>query len=376
METSSWSQALLPLLVVTLLLAAMAIAGYRAGRRSGRMNEAQLQGRCDILTQQLQARGSLDSTLQPLERALSDLAMQVQTAERARAGQMSGLSERMLSVGREVTEVTRDVGQQAQRITQALSRTHRQGSWGEMQLRRLVEASGMLSHVHFVEQTTVTEADRWLRPDMIIDLGYDRKVVVDAKVSLDAFLDPALSDEARSEQHACAVADHVTRLSGKQYHRAVGTPEFVIMFLPAEHLLSVALEARPDLLQSSFDRKVVLATPTTLMATLRSISWAWQQAEMADQAREVLEAGQQVAQRLSTMTAHLTKVGKSLDDAVDGYNRLIGSLESRVMPAARRLERLVAVEESLDELPEIDVRTRPVATARPTPVADALDDTG
>ena len=373
METMPW---------ITLLLASLAagaLIGYWTGRRTARLREAQLQGQCDALAEQLAARGSLDSTLQPLERAMNDLATRVQSAERARTSEISGLSERVLSVGREVTAATRDVGQQAQRITQALSRTHRQGSWGEMQLRRLVEASGMLPHVHFVEQSTVTEADRWLRPDMIIELGQDRQVVVDAKVSLDAFLDPDLAEDAVAQRHAAAVAEHVNRLSGKQYHRAVGSPEFVIMFLPAEHLLSVALEVQPDLLQKSFDRKIVLATPTTLMATLRSISWAWQQAEMAEQAREVLEAGQQVAQRLATMTGHLAKAGKSLDAAVEDYNRFIGSLDSRVMPAARRLGKLVATEDEPAELTEIDVRTRPVTglrTADDDAGADALPDTG
>lgn len=348
-------------LALTALLTALgALLAYRAGSRTAAVQLAGVEGQRDALAEQLRTRGSLDETLQPLQRAMSDLSGRVQSAERARAGEISGLSERMLAVGREVTEATRDVHQQAARITEALSRTHRQGTWGEMQLRRLVEASGMLSHVHFVEQLSLEDDGRLLRPDMVVDIGAGRQVVVDAKVSLDAFLDPDLDDGTRAQVHAAAVADHVQRLAGKQYWRAAGTPEFVILFLPAENLLGVALQERPDLLASAFDRKVVLATPTTLMATLRSVAWAWQQAEMAEEAEAVLVAGRTLYERLSTMHNHLTRLGKSLDDAVDGYNRFLGSLDSRVMPAARRLGALAAPDgEPLPQPVEIDVRTAP-----------------
>jgi DNA recombination protein RmuC len=231
-----------------------------------------------------------------------------------------------------------------------------------MQLRRLVEASGMLEHVHFVEQLSVVDDDAVLRPDMVIELGEGRRVVVDAKVSLDAFLDPDIDPQEQAQRHAAAVADHVNRLSSKQYWRAVDTPEFVIMFLPAEHMLGVALQARPDLLQSAFDKKIVLATPTTLMATLRSISWAWQQAAMAQEACEVLAAGRQVHDRLTVMGTHIARLGKHLGDAVTGYNQFIGSFDSRVMPSARRLAQLAAPEAEVLELPEIDVRARTVVS--------------
>lgn len=346
---------------------------YRLGVASTRPRIAELEGRCATLDEQARTRGSIDATLQPLQQAMASLTEQVDAAERARVSAIAGLSERLITVGEQVGDATKDVRTQAQRITQALSRTQNQGSWGEMQLRRLVEAAGMLEHVHFVEQCTVTDDDALLRPDMLIQLSEDRQVVVDAKVSLDAFLDPDFDDQEVAVRHAAAVADHVTRLSSKRYWKAVGTPEFVIMFLPAEHMLGVALRERPDLLQTAFDRKVVLATPTTLMATLRSVSWAWQQAAMADRARDVLDAGRQVHERLSTMTGHIGRLGKSLTDSVSQYNQFIGSLDTRVMPAVRRLSQMTAPDADVVSLTEIDVRPRavPMEDSR-----DAIRDTG
>lgn len=322
-----------------------------------RLGAASMRPHVRAVTEQLEARQRLEATLQPLQQAMTSLEGRVSDAERARMDTMSRLSEQVLGVSREVTASVQDVRGQAQRITEALSRTQSRGAWGEMQLRRLVEASGMLEHVHFEEQVSVAD----VRPDMVIELGENRRVVVDAKVPLDAFLDPDLDEATQARLHAAAVADHVNRLSAKQYWRAVGTPEFVMLFLPAEHLLGVALQERPELLQTAFSKKVVLATPTTLMATLRSVSWAWQQAAIAGQAREVLSAGEQVHQRLATMSGHLARLGKDLGDAVSGYNQFVGSLETRVMPAARRLADLASLEGDVAEVSQIDVRPRSVA---------------
>lgn len=343
-------------LLVAVLLSFALVLAYRLG-------VASLRPTVRSLTAQSDARQAMESTLQPLQQAMTSLQVRVDEAERARVDTLGRLSEQVLSVGREVTQATRDVQGQAQRITQALSRTQGQGAWGEMQLRRLVEAAGMLDHVHFLEQVGLE--DGALRPDMIIDLGSERRVVVDAKVTVDAFLDPDLDEAGQGRLHAAAVAEHINRLAAKAYWKAAGSPEFVIMFLPAEHMLGVALQERPDLLQTAFAKKVVLATPTTLMATLRSVSWAWQQAAMAGQAREVLHAGELVHQRLITMTTHLARLGKDLGDAVTGYNQFVGSLETRVMPAARRLADLAALEGDLVDATEIDVRPRTLALEVP-----------
>jgi DNA recombination protein RmuC len=324
-----------------------------------RLGAASMRPHVRALTAQLEARQQIDATLQPLQQTLAALEGRVSEAERARAESIGRLSEQMVGMSRTVAASVQDVSGQARRITEALSRTQHQGTWGEMQLRRLVEAAGMVEHVHFEEQVSLE--DGTLRPDMVIDLAEDRRVVVDAKVSLDAFLDPDLDEHAQARAHAAAVADHVNRLAAKQYWKAVGSPEFVMMFLPAEHMLGVALQERPDLLHLAFSKKVVLATPTTMMATLRSISWAWQQAVIAGQAREVLAAGEQMHRRLGTMTGHLVRLGKDLGDAVTGYNQFVGSLETRVMPAARRLADLAALEGEIAEVTPLDVRPRTMA---------------
>ncbi len=365
------------LLLALAATAASLVLAYRFGAASARTRVAELEGERSALSQQLQSRATLDATLAPLQQAMATLSQQVDTAERAREAALTGLSEKVMTVGQQVGDATKDVQQQAQRITQALSRTQIQGTWGEMALRRLVESAGMLDHVHFVEQSTVSTEEAALRPDMIINLSEGRQVVVDAKVSLDAFLDPATDDDAQARLHASAVADHVTRLSAKRYWKAVGTPEFVVMFLPSESMLGIALRAKPDLLQTAFERKIVLATPTTLMATLRSVSWAWQQAAMADQARDVLTAGREVHDRLTTMGGHIARLGKSLGDAVGNYNQFVGSLDSRVMPAARRLAQLAAPDAEVLELAEIDVRPRTALVVEEVnTMPDLVQDTG
>lgn len=342
---------------VALLLVAV-VAAYLAGYRMG---GAALRPTVAALGSQLEQQSQVAASVAPLREALQTLQVRVDEAERARIEGLSRLSEQVLGMQRNVTAATGEVRAEAARISAALSRTQHQGTWGEMQLRRLVEASGMLAHVHFTEQVRL--ADGALRPDMVVELGADRRVVVDAKVSLDALLDPRLNPDEQAASHAAAIADHLAKLSAKQYWKAAGSPEFVIMFLPAEHMLGVALRARPELLQAAFDKRVVLATPTTLMATLRSVAWAWHQSEMADQARDVLEAGQQVHQRLSTMGRHLGQLGKDLSGAVDGYNQFVASLESRVMPAARRMAAMCAEEGNLPAAATVDVRPRPVAQA-------------
>jgi len=360
------------LLLIVVLVAVALAQSYRLGTASARTRVAELEGRCQALSEQVDARGTLDATLQPLQQAMTGLSQRVDAAERQRVAALSGLSEQMLTVGRQVGEATADVQVQARRITEALSRTQHQGTWGEMQLRRLVEAAGMLDHVHFIEQHTVADDQATLRPDMLIDLAAGRQVVVDAKVSLDAFLDPGADEATTAARHAAAVAGHVARLSSKKYWKAVGTPEFVILFLPAEYMLGVALRERPDLLQTAFQRKVVLATPTTMMATLTSISWAWQQAVMAEQSREILSAGRQVHERLATMAGHIERLGKDLSGAVGSYNQFVGSLDTRVLPAARRLARLTAGDSEPAAVTEVDVRPRTVAPQ----AADPRRDTG
>lgn len=342
-------------LATSIVIALALAAGYALGSRRALAEHSRLHGQIDALAANRDVRESLT----PLNEALRQLSDRVAAADRSRAATDAGLRENMLNLSQQVQQSSLDVREEARRLNRALSRSEQRGAWGEMQLRRLVESAGMLPHVHFIEQVTAVHEDVVTRPDMIIDLGGGRSVIVDAKVSLDAFLEAGSDDDAL-QRHADSVANHMKQLSQKRYWQAHGSPEFVIMFLPAEGLLSSALAVRPTLLQDAFDRKVVLATPTTLMATLQSVSYAWQQAEVAQHAREIQEAGTLLYQRLTTSGGKLTKLGRDLSAAVQSYNDTVGSMESRLLPAARRIKDMCQQEAEI-ALPPVEFAVRQVA---------------
>jgi DNA recombination protein RmuC len=254
------------------------------------------------------------------------------------------------------------------RLVTALRRSEVRGRWGEVQLRRLVESSGLIEHVDFTEQHTShgEDGDGTVRPDLVVHLADGRHVVVDAKVALSAYLDAAAATDdatrdAALSRHAQEVMAHVERLSAKSYWRRYDSPEFVVLFLPADAFLASALDVRPDLLERAFSQDVVLATPTTLMALLRTVSYAWRQDAAARNAAEVHALGRELHTRLATMGAHLARLGSSLDGAVEQFNKTIGSMESRVLVSARRLADLGVVTAADDDagLPP----THPVTTS-------------
>jgi DNA recombination protein RmuC len=231
-------------------------------------------------------------------------------------------------------------------LATALRRPHVRGQWGEMHLRRTVELAGMVAHCDFTLQTSARTDDGLLRPDLVVRLAGNRQVVVDAKVPLDAFLraNDAHADgdaDGHAEhlaQHARQVRAHVDALSAKAYWRQFSpAPEFVVMFLPGEAFLSHALDADPSLLEYAATRRVVPATPTTLIALLRTVSYAWTQESLADSAREVHDVARELYDRLGSLGGHVDKLGRSLTTAVDSYNRAVGALENRVLVSARRL---------------------------------------
>ena len=273
-------------------------------------------------------------------------------------------------------------------LSTALRRPQVRGRWGELHLRRVVELAGMVDRCDFFEQVSGQGADdRLLRPDLVVRLAGGKHVVVDAKVPLDAFLDAtgADSDEERDtalRRHARQLRAHVDVLAGKAYWRTLpATPEFVVLFVPGESFLSAALEADPSLLEHAADRRVVLATPTTLIALLRTVAYAWTQQTLADKAREIHELGRDLYERLGTMSGHLDRLGRSLAGSVSAYNRAVGSLENRVLVSARRFGELGVATDDLDA-PEAVVDTpRPLtaaelldAVAEPRPELPDLDD--
>jgi DNA recombination protein RmuC len=275
---------------------------------------------------------------------------------------------RQESYGALQTQVT-TLSERTGTLTNALRTPHVRGRWGEAQLRNVVEYAGMVEHCDYVSQATVSTDDGALRPDLVVRIPGGKHVVVDAKAPLAAYLDAfETSDEAERERHFAAharqVREHVGKLSAKGYWRQFDpSPDFVVMFLPDESYLRVAHEHDSSLQEYAWSSNVVLASPSTLMILLRTVSMTWQQETVAESAREISELGRELYKRLSTMGAHVSKLGRSLDGAVDAYNKTVGSLERQVLVQARRFERHGISGVEPPELQPIERQTRPLAAA-------------
>jgi DNA recombination protein RmuC len=271
----------------------------------------------------------------PIQGALARLDAKLGEIERDRAHARGALDEQLRSLGAETRT-----------LAAALRQPQTRGRWGELQLRRVVELAGMTAHCDFVEQSSLAaggDDDRLLRPDLIVRLPGGKQVVVDAKAPLQAFLDAhdAHDESTRTTQlaaHARLLREHVRRLSAKAYwDRLDATPDFVLLFLPGEHFYGAALEADPSLLEEGVRARVLIATPTTLIALLRAVACGWQQERVAEDARAVAQLGRELHRRLETFAEHLGRLGARLRGAVGAYNDAVGSFEQRVLPGARRL---------------------------------------
>ena len=314
-------------------------AGRIAGLEAAVERERTIAGeRLALVRAEEQRARTVDDLVRPVADTLTALSGQLNEAERARAASDAAL----LTEVRAAVAASDGVRAETGRLVTALRRSELRGRWGEMQLRRLVETAGMLEHVHFSEQVHTPTDDGALRPDLVVHLSGGATVVVDAKAPIDAYLDAAATDDpavqaAALRRHAAAVSSHVEALARRAYHRHVeGSPEFVVLFLPAEPLLSAALSADPSLLERAFSRDVVLATPTTLGALLRTVAHGWRQQAVAENARAIHDLGRELHGRLATLGGHLQRLGAGLETAVGRYNDAVGSLESRVLVSARR----------------------------------------
>ncbi|CAN5182600.1 DNA recombination protein RmuC [soil metagenome] len=254
-------------------------------------------------------------------------------------------------------------------LSTALRKPQVRGRWGELHLRRAVEIAGLVSRCDFEEQVSTRNDDGLLRPDLVVNLAGGKHVVVDAKVPLDAFLDATGADgdeerDAHLRRHARQLRQHVDALSSKAYWRMLpSTPEFVVLFVPGESFLSAALEAEPALLEYAAARQVLLSTPTTLIALLRTVSLAWTQEALADKAAEIHELGRELNGRLASMGGHLDKLGRSLTAAVGAYNRALGTLETRVLVSARKFRELQVGDEDLLSPGVVSESPRPLTAA-------------
>ncbi|MCW2622403.1 MAG: recombination protein RmuC [Frankiales bacterium] len=314
--------------------------------------------------------------VEPLQEQLHRVESQLRHLEAERAHQLGELSAQVGHVRDGSERLSRETAS----LVTALRRPQARGLWGELQLRRVVELAGMQQHCDFDEQVTVQHQDGLLRPDLVVQLPEGRCVVVDAKVTLAAYLEAAeAEDDAtradRTRAHARHLRQHVDRLADKAYWARLGrSPEFVVLFLPGEAFLGPALEVDPGLLEHALLRRVHLATPTTLVTLLRAVAHGWRSASLAQDAQAVLDAGREVHGRLGTLAGHLDKLGRSLTGSVNAYNATVGSLERSVLPSARRMSGLGVTGAELLTPREVEEVAKPVTA--PVLLADedvALD---
>lgn len=282
---------------------------------------------------------AVENLVKPLAEELAKLAGQAQSLEKARAESHGQLSEQLKGLFAAQQDLRGETG----RLVNALRRPEVRGRWGEVQLKRVVEMAGMLDRCDFYEQEVAADGKR---PDMLVRLPGGKTLVLDSKAPVAAFLEAAeaLDDGARGralERFAQHVRTHIQQLSQKAYwEQFEDAPEFVVMFLPGESFFSAALQQDPALIEYASERKVILATPTTLLALLKAVYYGWRQEALADNARQVSELGAQLYERLAKLGEHWASVGKNLGQAVKAYNEATGSLESRVMVSARKFEEL------------------------------------
>jgi DNA recombination protein RmuC len=325
-----------------------------------------------------QKEQAVEHLVAPLKESLQKVDGKLQELEVARKGAYSSLAEQV----RQLTETQKELRSETGNLVSALrDRPNVRGRWGEIQLRRVVEMAGMLEHCDFETQAHVATEDGRLRPDLIVQLPGGKKVVVDSKMAGQAYLESLSCQDEESRlvklrEHARQVRDHVTKLSAKSYWSQFDqTPEFVILFIPGETFLSAALEQDPALIEDGVNQQVIIATPTTLIALLRAVSYGWRQETIAESARAVSDLGRELYTRLATLTEHFAKVGRGLDTAVRSYNETIGSLETRVLPSARKFkEHGISPAGELAPLNVIDRSVRPVSASElplELPAADA-----
>jgi DNA recombination protein RmuC len=302
-----------------------------------------------------QRQEAIEQLLHPFRETLARYERGVQDMERQRQNAYSTLNERVAAL--------RDghdrLQQETHNLVTALRSPQTRGRWGEMTLRRSVEAAGMLAHVDFDEQQSTASEGGLLRPDMVVHLPGGGEVVIDSKVPLDAFLHftEAQNEEDRKiflTKHARQLRTHIDQLAKKEYWKQYdGSPEFVVAFIPGESLLAAACEADATLQEYALNKRVVLATPNTLVAALRTIALSWRQDTLAENAREVKELGAELYERLRTWTGHMQSLQKSLASSVEAYNKAVGSLESRVLVTARKLPGLGVIDGTSAQIQEL-----------------------
>ncbi|NKX53720.1 DNA recombination protein RmuC [Arthrobacter mobilis] len=373
---------------VAALTAELDDAGDRLGEAAARLAAAEAESR--LLARQNRELSVLEDrdnavlrALAPVGEKLRQVQNQVGLLERDRVEQFGQLAEQLRAAQASDEALLRST----RTLAAAMQSSSARGQWGEVQLRRVVEAAGMLAHVDFAEQVHLAGGDRTFRPDMLVHLPGGKELVVDAKVPLRAYLqanelplDTAAETGGSSPErarlladHAKAVKAHVDALANKKYWDATaGSPELVLCFLPAESMLAAALQADPGLLDYAFARNVGLVSPVSLLAALKSVAFAWRQDLLTANAREIFDLSRQLYERLGTLGEHVAKLGSSLKGSVEKYNAFVGTLESRVLPTARRINAFDPTSLDNAKAPE-PLETTPRLLAAPELIAGMAD---
>ena len=302
--------------------------------------------------------------LEPLRAALEKTEQQVQALERERREAYSALRTQIESLASGHSQLQRET----RNLVTALRRPEVRGRWGELTLRRLVELAGLSEHCDFTEQAHLAGTDGALRPDLVVHMPEARDLVIDVKTPLDAYLEAleAPSEEARQSalrRHAQQLEARIRELAAKAYWAQFEhSPQFVVLFLPGDQFLAAALAERPELIEGALAQNIIIATPSTLMALLKTVAYGWRQSALADNAALVRALGQELYRRLGSFTGHLQRLGQRLEGSVDAYNAAVGSLERQVLPQARRFSELgVPTEGPLEELAPIEQPVRSVS---------------
>lgn len=307
---------------------------------------------------------AVQNLIEPMSKALAEVQRQTLQVEQARIASEATMTAQV----RAMVEASGQLDKKTSEFINTLRRSDVRGNWGEVQLKRVAELSGMLEHVDFEEQEVLRDTEgKNLRPDMTVKLAGGRTVVVDSKVALNALMEAFATDDEtvraqRLSDHARDVRRHIDDLAGKKYWEQFDSaPEFVVMFMPSEAFYQAAVEQDSTLQEYAFDKRVVIATPTTLVAMLRTIAHAWKEEALAKNAQNVLMTGKELYDRLRVMSEHFTKVGKGIEQAGRAYNAAVSSLESRVLVTARRFGELQHITAPLPEASFISADIRPLA---------------
>ncbi len=306
---------------------------------------------------------SIELLLQPIQSALKNTKEQIQSIEKERKESFGSLSQHL----KIINESQADLRFETQNLVQALRRPEVRGQWGELTLKRIAELAGMVDHCDFYEQQQSENSASRMRPDMIVRMPDQRELIIDAKTPLDAYLnasqasDTDIRDQSLA-RHARNVRERMRELASKAYwSQFKNSPDFVVLFIPGEQFLSAALEQDPQLLEDALKNKVILATPTSIVALLRAVAFGWRQIAVAENAEKIRELGEDLYHRLATFAEHLQKLGKHLDTSVEQYNKAMGSLDRQVLSGARKFTELgIEKKKPIPELKIVETTTKSI----------------